>query len=141
MRTLFIVLLTAILITGCSDSSRVRGDQADLDNVALCFYGAVAVLQAEPESPDDLAVFIQHAKSVIAPSDGSSTDADFGALRWNASGTSLMTSSGQPIRCRVVGQAHANYGPEGSAWFTDYEFYVPGADYRSRTTIELAMRR
>jgi len=140
MRTL-IILLIAIVAAGCSDSSRARNYQADLDNVALCFHEAVTVLQAEPETPDDLAMFMQKAKAAVAQSGGSPTDANFLVLRWNASGTSLVTSSGQPIHCRVAGQTHDNYGPEGSAWFTDYEFYVTGTEYRSKTTIELAIRR
>ena len=87
------VLLIAIVAAGCSDSSQERNCQADLDNVALCFHEAVTVLQAEPETPDELAIFMQTAKAAVAQTNGPQSDADFSALRWNASGTSLVTTS------------------------------------------------
>ena len=138
MRTL-IFLSVAIVATGCSDTGRTSNDQADLDNVAVCFHKAVTVLQAEPETPNDLASFMHKAKSAVTQSGGVPANANFTAIRWNTSRTSLVTTAGNPIRCRVVEQTHDNYTSEGSSWFTEYEFYVPGTNHRSQTTIELAM--
>lgn len=114
--------------------------QADLDNVAVCFHEAVTVLQAEPENPEDIAIFMKDAKAAVDKSGRDSSDADFDALRWNSDGTSLITTSGERIRCRVAKQSHDNYGPQGTEWITEYEFYVPNSDHTSRTTIQLTMR-
>ena len=146
----FILVTPALLlVAGCggsqpstppqTESSSGPKDQADLDNIALCFHEAVTVLQAEPDRPEDLAVFMKNAKAAVDESERDSGDADFNALRWNPDGTSLITKSGKLIRSRVTKQTHDNYGPQGSEWLTEYEFYVPDSAHISRTTIQLAM--
>ena len=140
MRTLITCFL-ALVLTGCSAVDRTGNNQADLDNVASCFHEAVTVLQAEPETAEDLAEFMQRGTAAVAASDRPPTAADFTALRWDKAGKSLVTASGHPIRCRVTEQSHDNYGPEGTAWVMQYEFFVPGTDCTSRTTIELRMDR
>jgi len=149
----FIVATPALLlVVGCGDSpsstlpknttSSISGpnDQADVDNVALCFHKAVTVLQAEPDTPKDIATFMKDAKAVVNKFARDSGDANFNALRWNSDGTSLITRSGKPIRSRVAKEGHDNYGPQGSEWLIEYEFFVPDSDHTSRTTIQLAMR-
>lgn len=138
MRSL-VMLLIASATLGCSASLPAPEHQAELDNVARCFHEAVAVLQTEPETPDQLSMFMKQARAAVIESRRRSTDANFGVLRWNASGTSLVTSSGEAIRCRVASRTHENYGSDGSAWLAEYEFFVPDTDYRSRTTIQLTM--
>ena len=124
-----------------SRTAKPRGPNvhAELENVAACFHSAVSILQAEPATPVEVGAFMHKAKSAVVASRRPSTDANFGALHWNATRTSLVTTVGQPIHCRVLGESHDNYGPQGAAWFTEYEFYVPGTDYRSRITIQLTV--
>ena len=98
------------------------------------------MLQAEPETTNHLALFMKEAKTALDESGRGPTRANFDALRWNSDGTGLITTSGEPIRCRVVKRTHDNYGSHGSAWFTEYEFYIPDSEHSSRTTIELTMR-
>lgn len=131
--------LLVLLVPGCAESVPARDQQADLDNVALCFHEAVTVLQAEPETPDHLATFMRNAKAAVDTSSRDSTGADFDALRWSSDGSSLITTSGEPIRCRLAQRTHDYHGPDGSDWFMEYEFYVPDSDYISRTTIQLSM--
>jgi hypothetical protein len=156
LRSLTALIFTAsalLPVVGCSRSqssppprkttNSISGpnDQADLDNLALCFHQAVTVLQAEPDTPKDIATFLKDAKEVVGKSQRDSRDADFTALRWNSDGTSLITRSGKPIRSRVAKQTHDNYGSQGSEWLTEYEFYAPDSTHTSRTTIQLAMRQ
>lgn len=117
-----------------------RNQHAELENVARCFHEAVTVLQAEPDTPDHLAMFMKEAKAAVDESGRGPTRANFDALRWNSDSTWLITTSGERIRCRVVKQIHDNYGSRGTAWFTEYEFYIPDSEHSSRTTIELRMR-
>jgi hypothetical protein len=118
-----------------------QADQADLDNVALCFHEAVTVLQTEPDAPAELAVFMKKAKAAVDQSKRDVGDAEFHALSWNPDGTSLITQSGKQIRSRVANQTHNNYGPQGFEWLTEYEFYIPDTNRTSRTTIQLASRQ
>jgi len=128
----FIVATPALLlVVGCGDSpsstlpknttSSISGpnDQADVDNVALCFHKAVTVLQAEPDKPKDIATFMKDAKAVVNKFARDSGDADFNALRWNSDGTSLITRSGKPIRSRVAQRGHDNYGPVTAILLSD----------------------
>jgi hypothetical protein len=151
--TVFIAAIPSLLlVAGCggsqsstppqaaTDSISGPDDQADLDNAAFCFHEAVTVLQAEPDTPKDIATFMKNAKTAVENSERDAGDADFNALRWNSEGTSLITTSGKPIRSRVAKQTHDNYGPQGSDWVTEYEFYVPDSEHISRTAIQLAMR-
>jgi hypothetical protein len=150
MISIFVLATPVLLLSaGCGDSQSssppqtvsqsAATDQADVENLARCFHEAVTVLQAEPESPGELAVFMKNAKAAVDRSGSESGDADFNALLWTPDGTSLMTQSGKLIRSRVANQSHENYGSQGSEWLTEYEFYVGDTDCTSRTTIQLAM--
>ena len=140
-----IAALIILQVAGCGDlqpsipppQEAARNQQAELDNVALCFHEAVTVLQTQPETPAHLAQFLKEAEAVVYQSGRGPTRANFKALRWNSDGTRLITTSGERIRCRVVKQLHDNSGSHGSAWFTEYEFYIPDSEHSSRTTIEL----
>jgi hypothetical protein len=114
--------------------------QPVLDNVAVCFHEAVTVLQAEPKELEDIAIFMKDAQAAVKKLGRDSREADFDALRWNSDGTSLITASGERIRCRLVEQSHDNFGPQGSEWISEYEFYVPRSNQTSRTSIQLTMR-
>ena len=140
MKTLILFLL-ALPTLGCTRSTPVATSQAELDNVARCFHATTTLLQSEPDTPTDLADFLRRGKLKSPNSTSVPVDTDFDALRWNSDGSSLLSSSDEIITCQITKQEHDNYGAEGTARFTEYEFSVPHSDVRAQTTIELSMRR
>ena len=95
------------------------------------------MLQAKPQTPEELAEFMRRAQEAVAEGERAASGDDFDALRWSDNGAELVTTAGQRIRCRVTAETHDNYGPDGTAFVTEYEFYVPGSDDSARATIEL----
>ncbi len=124
---------------GCMRSKRADIPQLELENVARCFHAATSLLQAEPDSPSQFAEFLLRAKATAESSGSIPAGVDFAALRWKDDGKALETESGASIACRISKQEHDNYGDAGTAWLTEYEFYIPNTEFRTQTSIELSM--
>jgi hypothetical protein len=112
--------------------------QVYLDNVASCFHDAVTRLQREPP-PDDFALFLRRAaRKASSPDDGVRTG-DFRKLRWDATGSRLLSPKGAEIQCRIAKREHDQYD-DGASRFLTYEFFTTRSVVTAKTTIESSMR-
>jgi hypothetical protein len=134
-----VAILLALFFLGCS-APEPANLQAELDNVASCFFESVSLLQDRPAKPEEVGSFLKTAFDKLPDGTQEIRGADFSALRWNKESETLVTSTGKPISCRIVERTHDNYAPHGTAYTFVYEFVVPESPFRSRTSIELKMR-
>lgn len=138
MRILMVLLLT-VFLAGCNETVSKNNHAAELESVAACFRHATTIMQNEPETIESVPQFMWQAREKSDASETDAPDANFDALHWSTDGTSLVTSAGDTILCRVVSRQHDNYGSSGTSFLTIYEFYIPETGESVETTIELSI--
>lgn len=138
-RSIITAILFALGLVGCITAPIFDSVQHELDNIANCLETATWLLQAEPGNADSVAAFLSHASAAAAKRSDLPDGSDFDLLNWNKTKSKLITQSGLEIVCRINGTQHDNYGPAGTAFVTEYEFYIPSTGKMSRVLIELKM--
>lgn len=118
------------------DQMEAASDRAVLENVAVCFFDAVAFLQKTPALPEEYALLLAEAKGVLDGLGIRLGEGDFSTLTWSDDGLALLTPSGLPISCALTGEEHDD-SEEGTAWFFTYAFSIPGDSVPAIAVVEL----
>ncbi len=121
------------MLTGCTVLHTRATLQAELQNVADCFFDAVSVLQDTPSETGNLAVFLHEAKAMQQ----TKATGDFSILQWDASGNHLLLSGGQKVFHRIKKETHDDFTDGRSATHITYEFYAKEPIPPAETTISL----
>ena len=80
MKASICILLVALTIAGCDGRERHSALQGELQNVGVCFFDAVSVLQNEPAEGANLAAFLADARDNLPPERSSR----FALLHWDS---------------------------------------------------------
>lgn len=150
-RIAIVALLFAVAtVSGCSNNVETKSNSSpeldallfsELENVAECFHAATAVLQTEPNDINEFSDFLRRAKRRVLDEPTNEPYVEsFKMLKWNATESEIITTTGKTIQCRIAEQSHDNYGPAGTAFITKYEFFISGTKCRAITTVELSTR-
>ena len=107
--------------------------QAELENIANCFFDATSILQDEPAENGSLALFLSEAKDKRKTAGTGSFD----LLRWDESGERIMSSDGHPVSYRIAGLSRDHFDNGAEATFTTYEFFTKESVTPARTTVTL----
>jgi hypothetical protein len=132
MKKAVAILGMIAMLSGCVMLRTRSALQAELQNVADCFFDAVSIMQNEPVEKGNLAVFLRDAKA----KQKTKGKGDFALLRWDESGEHLRLSGGQKVFYRVAEQSHDD-ADTWSATFTTYEFFTKEPVPPARTTVSL----
>ena len=90
----------------------------------------MTLLQREPEAPGQFAACIREAHTQVATSGDAALRDAFSRLRWDDSGTKLLTPSGNEIECKIKAAEEDLYD-DGSSLFATYEFFVAHMELRN----------
>lgn len=133
MRKIFIFFSLIAMLTGCTMVRTRSVLQAELQNVADCFFDAVSILQDTPADTGSLAVFLRKAKA----NQKTKGTGDFTILQWDESGNHLQLSKGQKVFYRITEEIHDDFTDGRSATHVTYEFYTKEPVPPAKTTISL----
>lgn len=133
MKNRLAMLGVLLLLTGCAMIRSQSPIEAELQNVANCFFDATSLLQGEPEEKGSLSAFLREAK-VKQKTKGTG---NFSALLWDETGADLRLAQGQTVLYRLADRSHDDFDNGASANFTTYEFFTEQSDTKASITVSV----